>query len=67
MQTPAIKDLPRNEKMDSSAMAAIQGGRMKIIGQKFGFGQQIAVPSLGGELLDDTSDDSDDRLNPAGI
>jgi len=67
MQSLPIKDLPLNEELDSNAMATIQGGRRKIIGQKFSFGQSIAVPSLGGELLDDTSDDSDDRLNPNGI
>ena len=67
MQTLLIKELSLNEELDSRAMAALQGGRMKIPGQRFSFGQQIAVPSLGGELLDDTSDSSDDRLNPAGI
>lgn len=35
---PTIENLPRNEEMDSDAMAAIQGGRMKIKG---------APPQLG--------------------
>ena len=67
MRTLSLKNLHLNEEMESDAMAAIQGGRMKIPGQRIGFGQAIAVGSLGGELLDDTSDSSDDQLNPAGI
>jgi len=30
MQTLLIEDLPINEQLDSNALAAIQGGRMKI-------------------------------------
>jgi hypothetical protein len=71
MQNLPIKDLPLNEEMDSDTMAAIQGGRMKIPGLN---GANTALPwyynpkqNLGGELLDDTSDSSDDALNPAGV
>jgi hypothetical protein len=39
MQT--IKDLPRNEEMDSDDMAATQGGRMRIPGL---YRQQVALP-----------------------
>ena len=75
MSTLPIKDLPRNEEMDSGDMAATEGGRMMPVSATHNLftyangpnppssGPGLGFPGISGELLDDT----DPNLNPAGV